>query len=146
MKVRLQELQNLMEQGGLRESAAEMENLRVVAGHNEVRSVMVNLNTNATVPKSKDVQTDRRSVTSESVETIYESAVKKRGSSSSEDALVNTSDELSDNERNDKILGFLAETAAAVRRDRECERGRDRARSESRQREVVPCLGTSQDH
>ena len=134
MKIKLQELQALMEQGGLCEAVAEVENMRATTGRPSNIDNLINRNDNATMNKG------RISNNSQSEETIYESAVKKRGSSSSEDALINTSDEIeadSDNDHNDLVTTFLTGRVSTNNQGRTRER-----RSGSATHEPRP--GTSQ--
>ena len=89
MQNKIKELHKLMFDGGLTESA-EMLNrcIPTIEGNGELNS-----NTNASLKRGKD---NRGKLANEakSMETIYESAVPKRNSSSSDDDLVNTSDEV----------------------------------------------------
>ena len=113
MQLKMKELQVLMTKGGLN-GAAEMlndmmnelvkkssakSNIRMAEnkGKNSVTNGQMNRNENATILNRRQ-QSDCRSV-----ETIYEDAVcSKRNSSSSEDGLVNTSDEF-DNTNGDNL-------------------------------------------
>ena len=86
MKTKLEELRSLISQGGLEESAVALHKYK-----RKVEDAQGNQNLNSTRANCKQSRSNTKSV-----ETIYEQAITKSNtnSSSSEEEIVNTGDEL----------------------------------------------------
>ena len=118
MKRKIQELHGLMTQGGLTESASMLSKcLPMVEKEGKNVKQGVNTNMNATGKRKQNaVITDRNIFPSQSnnamslirsEDTVYDSAVPKHNSSSSEEGLINTSDEIE--MRDNEIEDFIAD-------------------------------------
>ena len=99
MKKKLVELKDLMAQGGLSESLNVVDEMLTRSDNRkkQLNQTGRNISHNCSVCRNDDEMgkmVKHSESTTKSLETIYETAVKqKRGSSSSEDNLINTSDE-----------------------------------------------------